>query len=64
MKLNEVKDFTKGVPKHPEIKLPNFLDNKDWSKMKVSIRDAIIRDSKTGKIYGRRAIVQRVDDGM
>ena len=58
---NESKDYTKQqVPKHSELKLLNMLDKKDWGKKTGSkTSDALVRDSKTKTIYGRRQIVQR-----
>jgi hypothetical protein len=59
MRLCEVIDLTTG-PRHPEIKIPNMMDKTNWGgKKKLELRDIIVRDGKTGKIYGRRQIVQR-----
>ncbi len=60
MKLCEVIDLTAGQKKHPEIKYPKMLDKIDWGQNKgVETKDVIVRNNRTGTIYGRRAIVQR-----
>ena len=60
MKLFEIIDYTKQQQKHSELKLLNMLDKKDFGKKaKTKTSDALVKDSKTKTIYGRRAIVQR-----
>ena len=59
MRLCEVIDLTTG-PRHKEISYPNQMDKTNWGKKKkTKTTDVIVRDTKTGKIYGRRQIVQR-----
>jgi len=56
----ESRDYTKDQVKHPELKLLNFMDKKDWGKKtNTKTTDVIVRNKKTGDIFGRRAIVQR-----
>lgn len=63
MKLSDIlesRDYTKGQAHHPEVKLLNMLDKKDWGKKaKTSVKDVIVRNHKTGDIFGRRAVIQR-----
>lgn len=61
MKIKHIIDLDKNPVKHKELKLFNMYDNKiNWGKKyKLETRDVIVRDTKTGTIYGRRAIVQK-----
>jgi hypothetical protein len=58
--VNEATDYTKQQQKHSTLKLLNMLDKKDFGKpVKTKTSDALVKDSKTKTIYGRRAVVQR-----
>ncbi len=60
MRLCEVINLSPNTIKHAEIKYTNQYDNKNWGKKrKVETKDVIVRDTKTGTVYGRRTIVQR-----
>lgn len=60
MKLHEVIDLSGQPVKHAEVKLPSQYDKKNWGKKrKTETKDIIVRDTNTGKIYGRRTVVQR-----
>lgn len=60
MKLCEVINLSPNIVKYPEIKYPNQYGNENWGKnKKVELKDVIVRDTKTGTIYGRRTIAQR-----
>lgn len=60
MKLCEVINLSPNIVKYPEIKYSNQYDNENWGKnKKVELKDVIVRDTKTGTIYGRRTIAQR-----
>ena len=46
--------------KGKEMKLPNVYDEKDvGSKSKLSAQTVVVRNSKNGKVYGRRTIIQK-----
>ena len=56
----EAVDFTKGQKKHQPIKLRNLLSKENFGKkVKPKAVDVVVKDSKTGKVYGRRTIVQK-----
>jgi len=60
MRLCEVINLVPDLIKHPEITYPNQYDNENWGKKKkIKLNDVIVRDTKTGTIYGRRTIAQR-----
>jgi len=60
MRLFEIINLSPNTVKYAEIKYSNQYDNKDWGKKrKTEKKDVIVRDIKTGTIYGRRTVVQR-----
>ena len=43
-----------------EMSYPNVYQNKDvGGKTKISPQKVVVRDSKTGKVYGRRTVYQK-----
>jgi len=42
-----------------EMKYPNQYKNEDWSKKKVRREKVVVKDKKTGKVYGQRTILQK-----
>ncbi len=60
MRLFEIINLSPNTIKYAEIKYANQYDNKDWGrKRKTEKVDVIVRDTKTGTVYGRRTVVQR-----
>lgn len=60
--VNESRDYTKAFAnkRNPEIKIYNMMDKTNWGKKKrTSAKDVIVKDSKTGNVYGRRTIIQK-----
>lgn len=46
--------------KAKEMELPNVYDEKDvGAKEKLSAQKVIVKSSGTGKVYGRRTIIQK-----
>lgn len=44
----------------PRVKIRNMYKNKDaGKKKKVRTEKVVIQDTKTGKIYGQRAVIQK-----
>lgn len=59
-KLDAENEFAKGAS---EMKIPSMFDNIDWGKpTKLVKRKVVMRDSKTGKVYGSRAIMTKEDE--
>ena len=64
MKLNELleaRDYTHGK-KNPELKIPVYTETDfDFgpSANNISTNDVIVKDTKTGDIFGRRQVKQR-----
>lgn len=61
MKVKELIHPSEFDQKGTEMTLHNFYKVKDFgSRTKIRPETVVIRDSKTGKIYGRKTIWQKV----
>lgn len=60
MKLKDLYTPNQSDKKAKEMSLPNYMDNKDaGSKTKVRKEKVVVRDSKTGRVYGMRTVIQK-----
>jgi hypothetical protein len=60
MKLCEILDFTTNPKKYPTATILNQYKNYNFGNdTGLETKDFIVQDKKTGKIYGRRTLVQR-----
>lgn len=60
MKVKQLIAPNQSDKKATEMGLPSFYDNPDaGAKKKVRREKVVVKDSKTGKIYGRRTITQK-----
>jgi len=67
MKISELMEQPKDLAqtndldaKGKEMKLPNQYEVKDiGGKDKISAQTTVVKDTKTGKVYGRRTIHQK-----
>lgn len=61
MLVEEIITPTEFDRRGSKMKIPNFYKVKDFGrKTKIGIRTISIRDSKTGKVYGRRSIHTKI----
>lgn len=60
MKVAELIAPNQSDKKAKEMGLPNFYTDKDQGKKTAVRREkVVVRDSKTGKVYGRRTVLQK-----
>lgn len=62
MKLKDLIAPNQTDVKAREMKYPLIMDKKNRSigkRTKVSAQKVVVRDSKTGVVYGRRSIIQK-----
>lgn len=60
MKVKQLIAPNQSDKKAKEMGLPSFYINKDaGAKTAVRREKVVVRDSKTGKVYGRRTILQK-----
>ena len=60
MKVQQLIAPNQSDKKATEMGLPSFYTNKDaGAKKKVRREKVVVRDSKTGKVYGRRTVLQK-----
>lgn len=60
MKVNELIKPNENDKKGKEMSYPNMYKNNNYGKeTKVRPETVTIRDTKTGKVYGRKTIVQK-----